>query len=66
MAKIAKRLLRQQVNPYCRSDDINKYISPIPFEVLAWDKHVRDIPLNKEMIKSITKLGQPQQMMQKS
>ncbi len=47
-------------------DDINKYISPIPFEVLAWDKHVRDIPLNKEMIKSITKLGQPQQMMQKS
>ena len=32
-------------------DDINKYMSPIPFEVLAWDKHARDIPLNKEMLR---------------
>lgn len=30
-------------------DDLNKFMSPIPFEVLAWDKQARNIPLNKEM-----------------
>lgn len=30
-------------------NDINKFMSPIPFEVLAWDKQARNIPLNKEM-----------------
>ena len=29
--------------------DISKFMSHIPFEVLRWDKKVRDIPLNKEM-----------------
>ncbi len=32
-------------------NDINKFMSPIPFEVLAWDKQARNIPLNKEMQK---------------
>jgi uncharacterized protein (DUF362 family) len=31
-------------------DDINKYMSRIPFEVLASDKNPRNIPLNKEML----------------
>jgi len=31
-------------------DDINRFMSQIPFEVLAGDKCVRDIPLNKEML----------------
>ena len=34
-------------------DDINKFLSPIPFEVLAGDKQARDIPLNKEMMERI-------------
>jgi len=31
-------------------DNINKFMSPIPFEVLAGDKQARGIPLNKEML----------------
>ncbi len=31
-------------------DNLGEYMSPIPFEVLASDKHSRDIPLNKEML----------------
>jgi hypothetical protein len=31
-------------------EDIGKFMSPIPFEVLASDKHARDIPLNQEML----------------
>ncbi|MDQ1317053.1 MAG: hypothetical protein QG588_702, partial [Candidatus Poribacteria bacterium] len=31
-------------------EDLSQYMSKIPFEVLAGDKHARDIPLNKEML----------------
>jgi len=31
-------------------EDLSQYMSPIPFEVLAWDKHARNILLNKEMM----------------
>jgi uncharacterized protein (DUF362 family) len=31
-------------------EDLSQYMSNIPFEVLAWDKHARDIPLNNEML----------------
>ena len=31
-------------------EDLSQYMSKIPFEVLAGDKHPRDIPLNKEML----------------
>lgn len=33
--------------------NIDDFISEIPFEVLAWDKHARDIPLNKAMLERI-------------
>jgi len=31
-------------------NNLCEYMSPIPFEVLASDKHVRNIPLNKDML----------------
>jgi uncharacterized protein (DUF362 family) len=31
-------------------DSLDKFMSPIPFEVLAWDKCARDIPLNEKML----------------
>lgn len=31
-------------------DDVGKFMSEIPFEVLRWNHEVRDIPLNREML----------------
>lgn len=36
-------------------DDISKFLSPIPFEVLRHDKQPRNIPLNKDMLAKLRK-----------